>query len=210
MIGSGNIGQTLGGALAGAGHEVSMTARDAAETRDIAAKIGVTPVASTIEAISGAKVVVLAVPYTALEAVAREIKDAVAGKVVVDVANPMGQAPSGTSAAQQLATWLPGAYVVKAFNTTFAGLLAEPTAHGQKLDALYATDDLAAGETVAELIRSIGFRPVYAGGLSNAAQMEAMASLNIQLQIATNGDWRSSFVLVGAPQGAIAELPEAA
>jgi predicted dinucleotide-binding enzyme len=210
MIGSGNIGQALGGALVGAGHSVSMTARDTADTNDIAARIGATAVDSTTAAVSGADVIVLAVPYTALEAVAEEIKGAVAGKIVVDVTNPMGQAPAGTSAAQQLAAWLPGARVVKAFNTTFAGLLAEPAAHGQTLDALYATDDAAAGETVAELIRSIGFRPVYAGGLGVAPQMEAMAGLNIQLQIATKGDWRSSFVLVGAPEAALEGLPKAA
>ena len=210
MIGSGNIGQALGGALVGAGHEVSMTARDSAETTDIAARVGAAATPTIDDAVAGADVVVLAVPYTALESVASEIKDQVRGKVVVDVTNPMGQAPAGTSAAQQLAEWLPGARVVKAFNTTFASLLATPEAHGQTLDALYATDDTDAGEAIAELIRSIGFRPIFAGGLSAAAQLEAMAGLNIQLQIATNGDWRSSFVLVGAPKGALEGLPKAA
>jgi predicted dinucleotide-binding enzyme len=210
MIGSGNIGQSLGGALIGAGHELVLAARDEAETADIAAQLGATASESVIDAVKGADVVVLAVPYSALEAVASEIRDHVADKVVVDVTNPMGQAPAGTSAAQQLAAWLPTARVVKAFNTTFAGLLSNPAAHGQTLDALYATDDAPAAATVSELIRSIGFRPVFAGGLAHAAQMEAMAGLNIQLQIATKGDWRSSFVLVGAPQGALDGLPEAA
>jgi predicted dinucleotide-binding enzyme len=209
MIGSGNIGQALGGALIGAGHELTLAARDQAETTSIAERLGATP-ASVLDAASNADVVVLAVPYAALESVATEIGDHVANKVVVDVTNPMGQAPAGTSAAQQLAAWLPTARVVKAFNTTFAGLLANPAAHGQTLDALYATDDAPAAATVSELIRSIGFRPVFAGGLAHAAQMEAMAGLNIQLQIATNGDWRSSFVLVGAPQGALDGLPKAA
>lgn len=210
MIGSGNIGQALGGALVGAGHQVSMTARDSAETTEIASRIGAAATPTLYDAVEGADVIVLAVPYTALESVAGEIKDHVQGKVVVDVTNPMGQAPAGTSAAQQLSQWLPSARVVKAFNTTFASLLATPEAHGQTLDALYATDDADAGEVIAELIRSIGFRPIFAGGLSAAAHLEAMAGLNIQLQIATNGDWRSSFVLVGAPKGALEGLPKAA
>jgi predicted dinucleotide-binding enzyme len=210
IIGSGNIGQALGGALVGAGHDVTLAARDVVQTENVASQIGATAAPTSAQAIKGAQVVVLAVPYTSLAEVAADIKSVVAGKVVIDVSNPMGQAPAGTSAAEQLAEWLPGARVVKAFNTTFAGLLATPEAHGQVLDALYATDDASAGEKVAELIRSIGFRPVRAGGLSGAAQLEAMAGLNIQLQIATKGDWRSSFVLVGAPKGALEGLPKAA
>ena len=210
IIGSGNIGQGLGGALVSAGHEVTLAARDAVATEAVAKSIGATAAANAPEALDGAQVVVLAVPYTSLADVAAEIQDSVGDKIVIDVTNPMGRAPAGTSAAAQLAEWLPGARVVKAFNTTFAALLATPEAHGQTLDALYATDDTEAGETVAELIRSIGFRPVYAGGLSAAAQLEAMAGLNIQLQIATQGDWRSSFVLVGAPKGALDGLPKAA
>lgn len=210
MIGSGNIGQALGSALVKAGHEVRLAAREHAETATIAHKIGASEVATPNDAINGAEIVVLAVPYTALAAVAREIAENVTGKVVIDVSNPMGQVPTDTSAAEQLAGWLPNASVVKAFNTTFAGLLANPTAHGSMLDALYATDDPAAGQSVAALIASIGFRPVNAGGLSTARQMEAMAGLNIQLQIATEGDWRSTFVLVGAPEAAIGDLPKAA
>jgi predicted dinucleotide-binding enzyme len=210
MIGSGNIGKSLGGALVGAGHELVLAARDQADAATVAGQLGAAAAESLIDAVDKADVVVLAVPYTALEDVASEVRDHVAGKVVVDVTNPMGQAPAGTSAAQQLAAWLPAASVVKAFNTTFAGLIANPDAHGQTLDALYATDSATAGETVAELIRSIGFRPVFAGGLAIAGQMEAMAGLNIQLQVATKGDWRSSFVLVGAPAGALEGLPKAA
>jgi predicted dinucleotide-binding enzyme len=210
MIGSGNIGQALGGALVGAGHELVLAARDQADTADIATQLGASAAESVNDAVKGADVVILAVPYTALEAVATEIRDQVARKVVIDVTNPIGQAPAGTSAAQQLAGWLPSARIVKAFNTTFAGVLANPNAHGQTLDVLYATESATASETVAELIRSIGFRPVFAGGLPVAAQLEAMAGLNIQLQIATKGDWRSSFVLVGAPQGALDGLPKAA
>lgn len=210
MIGSGNIGQALGGALVNAGHQVTLAAREAGETNTVAQAIGASTAATAQEAVDGSDVVVLAVPYTALAAVATEIKDSVAGKVVIDVTNPMGTAPAESSAAEQLAAWLPGANIVKAFNTTFAGLLANPTAHGQTLDALYATDDAVARRTVATLIRSIGFRPVYAGTLSVARQMEAMAGLNIQLQIASKGDWRSSFVLVGAPEAAIGDLPKAA
>lgn len=210
IIGNGNIGRALGGALVASGHEVTLTARDESKTQRIAAELGARSVATSRVAAAEAEVIVLAVPYAALSAVAAEIKDVIGDKVVIDVSNPMGQLSASASAAEKLAALLPTARVVKALNTVFAGLLADPRAHGQTLDALYATDDPAAAETVANLIRSLGFRPVQVGGLETAREMEALASLNIKLQIASKGDWRSSFVLVGAPAAALEELPSAA
>ncbi|HEX9549579.1 MAG TPA: hypothetical protein VF971_00650, partial [Candidatus Limnocylindrales bacterium] len=64
--------------------------------------------------------------------------------------------------------------------------------------------DEAAKETVAELVRSIGLRPVDAGPLAGARELEAMAWLNIALQLRTGGAWNTAFVLVNAPEQAIA------
>lgn len=72
-----------------------------------------------------------------------------------------------------------------------------------ELDALFATDDQDARARVGALMRSLGFRPVYVGGLARARELEAMAWMNIQLQMSAEGDWRTSFTLVGAPQAAI-------
>lgn len=207
MIGSGNIGQALGGALVKAGHEVTIAARDEVETRLVANAIGATA-ASLTDAVADAEVVVLAVPYTSLASVAEQIKDDVAGKVVIEVSNRME--PASASAAEELAAQLPSAHVAKAFNTNFATVLAQPDLQGQTLDSFYAADDHAARDRVAALIESIGLRPVLVGGLTSARQLEAIGLLSIQLQIAAQGNWQSNFVLVGAPEAALAGLPKAA
>jgi predicted dinucleotide-binding enzyme len=81
---------------------------------------------------------------------------------------------------------------------------ANPAALGTTLDALFATDDADARAVLVELAGSIGFRPVYVGPLAAARELEAMAWLNIRLQMLTNGSWTSSYVLVGAPEAAVA------
>ena len=108
------------------------------------------------------------------------------------------------SAAEHAAVALEGASVVKAFNTQFAQVQANPTLLGTTLDALYAADDDAAAATVAELASSIGFRPVRVGPLTAARELEALAWLNIRLQMITSGSWQSSFVVVAPPVQALA------
>lgn len=215
IIGTGNVGRALGTSFVRAGHDVTFAARDADKTRQVAAELGARAATSARDAVDAADVVVLAVPYGALGALAGEIRDRVAGKVVVDVTNPIkadysGLALATGSGAEQVAELLPEAHVVKAFNTLFATIQADPAALDTPLDALYATDDESARTTLAELLRSIGFRPVNVGALSAARELEALAWLNIRLQMTTGGDWRSSFVLVGAPIAATAELVGAA
>lgn len=210
IIGTGTVGRALGTSLGRAGHDVTFAARDAEKTRLVAAELGARAAASAADAAQAADVIVLAVPYGALGAVAGEIRDRVAGKVVVDVTNPIkadysGPALATGSGAERLAELLPEARVVKAFNTLFATIQADPGTLDTPLDALYATDDATAGATLAGLLRSIGFRPVHVGALAAARELEALAWLNIRLQMTTGGDWRSSFVLVGAPVAAIAE-----
>ena len=211
IIGTGNVGRALGTSLARAGHDVTFAARDAAKARLVAAELGAWAAASAGDAVDAADVVVLAVPYAALGALAGEIRDRVAGKVVVDATNPIkadysGPALATGSGAEHVAALLPGARVAKAFNTLFASIQADPGTLDTPLDALYATDDDAARTTLAELLRSVGFRPVHVGALSAARELEALAWLNIRLQMTTGGDWRSSFILVGAPSAATAEL----
>jgi hypothetical protein len=208
IIGTGNVGSALAGSFTKAGHEVTLSARDAAKTLEVTRETGATAVADASEAVAGADVVVIAVPYGATAAVAAEIASAAAGKVVIDVTNPLksdysglatGDGPSG---AEQLATQLVDARVVKAFNTVFAGIQGDPDGLGTTLDALYATDDAEAREVVSALAESVGFRPVYVGPLAAARELEAMAWLNIRLQMLTNGTWNSAFVLVAPPVAA--------
>jgi len=209
IIGAGNVGKALGVSLVGAGHTVAFAAQDAAKTASVAAEVGATTAASPVEAVRAADVVILAVPYQAAEGVVAEIAAAATGKVVIDATNPLkadysGLATAGgPSGAEILAASLPGAHVVKAFNTIFAGVQGNPAAHGTTLDALLATDDDGARATVSALATSIGFRPVYVGPLAAARELEAMAWLNIRLQMLTGGTWQSSYVLVGAPAAAV-------
>jgi 8-hydroxy-5-deazaflavin:NADPH oxidoreductase len=210
IIGTGNVGRSLGSSLTKAGHDVTYAAQDAAKTRAVAGEVGGHAETSLTAAVAGAEVVVLAVPFGAVEDVAGTIADAVGGKVVIDATNPLrpdysglatGDGPSG---AERVAAWLPDAAVVKAFNTLFAGVQADPGSLGTTVDALFATDDDAAAEVVGTLAQAVGFRPVRVGPLAAARELEALAWLNIRLQMTSGGSWQSSFVLVAPPAAAIA------
>jgi hypothetical protein len=206
IIGTGNVGSALGASLGKAGHHVTFAARSADDTAKAAKATGGSAAASLADAAAGADVVILAVPYVAA---AREVATAIApvikGKIVIDATNPLKADYSGLateggpSGAENIASWLPGARVVKAFNTIFASVQADPSTLGVKIDALYATDDDQACVVVSELLSSIGFRPVYVGQLARARELESIANLNIHLQMETNGDWRTSINFVGAP-----------
>ncbi len=210
VIGTGNVGKAIGGSLVRAGHQVTFAARDADKTKQVASEVGASAAVSAADAARDADVIILAVPYTAAEQVAAELDGQAAGKVVIDATNPIkadysGLATeSGGSGAERFAQLLGGALVAKAFNTLLAGLQADPTTHGTRLDVLYATDDPAARAAVIDLASSIGLRPVSVGPLAAARELEALAWLNIRLQMIAGGDWRSTFVLIGAPAGATA------
>lgn len=208
IIGTGNVGSALGGSLARAGHAVTFAGRDAGEAAGVAASAG-SDSASVVDAARTADVIVIAVPHAASAEVAAAIAPVAAGKVVVDVTNPLAADYSGlaiqgsTSAAEQLAAALPGASVVKAFNTLFAGIQGDPSAHGTRLDALFATDDESAAITVGGLAASMGFRPVKVGPLAAARELESLAWLNIRLQMLASGSWQTAFVLVAPPPAAV-------
>jgi len=210
IIGTGNVGRALGTSFAGAGHQVVLSGHEAAKTAEVASAIGALAAGSAADAVGAADIVVIAVPYTAVPSVAAEIAPFVAGKVVIDATNTLkpdysglatGDGPSG---AELLAAVLPGARVVKAFNTLFAANQGNPRALGTTLDALYATDDAEAHATFAALASSIGFRPVSVGPLAAARELEAMAWLNIRLQLLSNGSWQTAYVLVAPPAVATA------
>jgi NADPH-dependent F420 reductase len=209
IIGAGNVGKALGASFARAGHKVIYAARTEEHAR-AAAQAVKGHAFDVVEAAQRGEIVVLAVPYaSAAQEVAAAIEPVVKGKVVVDVSNPLkpdysGLATNGgPSAAESFVAWLPGARIVKAFNTMFAQVQADPKIHGVEIDAFFATDDDDARACVADLIRSMGFRPVYVGPLVRARELEALGFLNIQLQLGAGGDWRTAFSMIGAPKGAL-------
>ncbi len=207
IIGTGNVGQALGTSFVRAGHAVTLAAQDAGKTATVAETIGAAAANTLTGAVAAADVVVIAVPWGPAEGVAREIASVAGGKVVIDATNPIAADYTGLATdngAEQLAALLPGARVVKAFNTLFASVQANPEAHGTTVDGLFATDDDSARDTAMELIASIGLRPVHVGPLAAARELEALAWLNIRLNMIASGDWQSSYVLVGAPAAAVA------
>jgi len=205
IIGAGNVGRALATSFSRAGHGVIVASRDPEDAGVLATETRSRVASSNIEAAAAADVVVLAIPFGSAEAVATEIREAVAGKPVVDATNRMSFGPTGPaidggeSNAERLAAWLPDAHVVKAFNTLFASNQADPIADGVQLDGFVAADDATAKATILELVRSIGLNPVDVGPLSRAQQLEQLAFLNIALNITGNGAWQSGWKLVAAP-----------
>jgi predicted dinucleotide-binding enzyme len=132
--------------------------------------------------------VVLATGYADAVAALRDAGD-VQGKVIVDITNPLTADYMGltighsTSAAEEIAKAVPGAEVVKAFNTVFAQVLAEGAdfGGGRKASVFVASDSARAKQTASALAESLGFDVIDAGGLKNARYLEAVAGLNIYL-----------------------------
>jgi len=202
VIGAGNVGGGFARASVAAGHEVVISAAHPEKAEAVAAETGARAVASNVDAVQGAQVVVLAVPGTAAPAVATELAPALQDAVIVDATNPLnasfsGLDVTGVSGAEDVAQAARSVPVVKAFNTVFASRYAAPTENGEPLQVLLAGDDAAAKTRVAEVATSLGFTPMDAGGIRLARALEEMAFLNITLN-ATNGwAWQSAWQLVG-------------
>ena len=188
VIGAGNMGSAFVKQISAAGHQVSVTARDAAKVAALAAQYPGVKAVTPASAAEGQDVVVLATGYAdavgALQAVGN-----LQGKTVVDITNPLTADYMGltlghsTSAAEEIAKAVPGTNVVKAFNTLFAQVLAQGAtlADGAQATVFYAGDDAAAKQTVQTLAASLGFATADAGGLQNARYLEPLAGLNIYL-----------------------------
>ena len=190
IIGTGNMARGIGTRLIAGGHDVTVLGKEteAAEAvvRDIDGK-GRAEAGRTGDPITG-DVVVLAVYYPDAREAVEQYGDALAGKVVIDITNPVNESfdglvtPPDGSAAQELARSAPGARVVKAFNTTFAGTLSEGRVADQPLDVFIAGDDEDAKTTVASLAKDGGLNPIDAGPLKRARELEAMGLLHMTLQ----------------------------
>ncbi len=207
IIGAGNVDGALSDAATKAGHRVTVAAADAEHASKVAAATGATVAASNVDAVAQADVVVLAVPGDAVAEVAAEIAAAVDGKVVIDSTNPLNGSFSdlvieGESGAGDLQQRIPNARVVKAFNTILAARHAAPHEQGVPLDAYFAGDDADAKAVVSELVSSLGYRPVDAGGLRLARALEEMALLNIVLNVGNGWVWQSAWKLVGPTDAA--------
>jgi len=204
------MGRGIGTRAAAGGHSVTfvdanpeVAEKAAADVKASAKKGAKVSAASLGDAVLG-DVVVLAVWYGTNIEIAKQLGTKLAGKVVVDIANPLNStydglatAPDSSSAEDLAKAIASGAKVVKAFNTTFAGTLVTGESGGQKLDVFIAGDDADAKSKVSQLVTDGGMRAIDAGPLHRARQIEGMQLLHIVTQGALGTNWGSTIKILG-------------
>ena len=190
IIGTGNIGGRLAANFAAGGQDFLLAGRDQETAGKLAADLdGHAEVVSIDEAVERAGVLVFALWIDAFEELIARYGERLAGKVIVDPSNPVGPDGEGgyrkvigeqESSGQILAALLPaGARLVKAFGTLSApSLSAAARREPERAVQFYAADDAAAGELVANLIRTGGFEPVRVGGLDQSIRIEMFGDLH--------------------------------
>jgi 8-hydroxy-5-deazaflavin:NADPH oxidoreductase len=193
IIGSGKVGSALQKLFQAAGHSVIVGSRSLATESEI---VGI------IEAASRAEIIVLAVPFHSLTEVLEPIGQMLRGKIVIDPTNPLNADWSPlllgqeNSAGEETERLLPGARIVKAFNTVFADVMIKERIlrNGQPVTAFVASNDEDAADIVAALANSVGFSAVKVGPLSASRYLEALAHLNIAIALGQGGRTNSAFI----------------
>jgi predicted dinucleotide-binding enzyme len=185
IIGAGNMGSAFARRLAAADHELAITAKNTEGAQKVAAQVGQrVRVLPQDEIAEGTDLLILAVPYAQAADALKAVRHT-DGKAVVDISNPMTEDMSGlvvghtTSAAEEIQRAVPGAKIVKAFNTVFAQVLGGRQRGAERVQVFYAGDDAGAKDTVRRLAESVGFEAVDAGPLANARYLEPLGMLNI-------------------------------
>ena len=191
IIGLGNMAGALAGRALAGGNAVEIIGRDRAKAEELATSLGGSLGGATVGTAGAApagEIVILAVPYASAAAVVREYGDALRGKVIIDITNPVSAdakgfvTPDGSSGAQEIAKAAPAdAHVVKAFNTLFSHVLTAGPAEGRLLDVFIASDDAQAKARVSAFIESMGLRPMDTGQLPMARALENAALLELGL-----------------------------
>ena len=185
IVGTGNMGQAISGVVTKGGNTVELFGQSDSDKQ-----------------LSG-EIVVLAVPYPAVDDVVASRGDQLAGKIVVDITNPLDFAtfdslvvPADSSAAEQIAAKLPQSRVLKAFNTTFAATLASGKVGDLPTTVLIAGDDAAAKSQLAGVVTAGGLQAIDAGALKRARELEALGFLQLTLAVSERIAWTSGFAVV--------------
>jgi predicted dinucleotide-binding enzyme len=183
VIGAGNVGRALGTGWAKAGHSVIFGVRDMnkPDLKAFCAQIGATA-ESPGDAAREGDVVVLALPWNVAENAVKLLGD-LKGKVVIDCMNPLTMKDGAlgldrgytTSGGETVASWLPGAKVVKTFNQVGAEMMMAGTRFETRPVMFLAGDDDRAKSTVARLVSELGFEALDAGSLKQARILEPFA-----------------------------------
>lgn len=208
IIGAGNMARGIGARLMAAGQTVTIFDRTPEKAEALAqelraqAKPGATVQAAPTGATLQDDTVVLALYYPVEKEVVAQYHDQLAGKTVVEISNPLNASyddlatPPGISAAEEIAQMLPQSTVVKAFNTTFAGPLVAGEVAGQPLDVFLASDNADAKARLAQVLQAGDMRPLDAGPLKRARQLEGLGLLHISQQFTLNTGFGSAVKII--------------
>lgn len=185
IFGKGNMGTAIGANFVSAGNNVTYI-----EEGQTVAKLG--------------DIVVLAVPYAAVDKILASYKEKLAGKVLVDITNPVNfetfdglLVPADSSAAAVIQAKVPSAWVVKAFNTTFAATLSNKTVAGKEpTTVLLASDSLEAKNALIKTLTGSGLNIIDAGLLKRARELEALGFLQISLAAGEKISWLGGFAVL--------------
>ena len=187
IIGSGRIGSTFGGLWAKAGHEIMFSDRDAEQAKRAAEGAGPRArVGSAEQAVAFGDVILIAVPYGALPAIAQQVGAQLKGKVVIDPNNPvpsrdgeLGAQAKEKGAAVSTAAILPGARLVRAFNSWgYQTMAREANRPAPRMAIPVAADDAAALKLGMQLVSDAGFDPVPAGSLAQSKAFDLGSSVS--------------------------------
>jgi predicted dinucleotide-binding enzyme len=198
IIGAGNMGAAISAIATAGGNSVQLLARDAAKIESV------NPNATTGvvgDPLTG-DIVVLALPYGAIAEVLSAYTGQLDGKVLVDLTNPLDFStfdslvvPADGSAAQEIAALVPGATVLKAFNTNFASTLATGSVGAEKTTVFIAGDDADAKSALTAVLSAGNLKVVDAGALKRARELEALGFLQLTLAAGEKTSWTSGFAL---------------
>jgi predicted dinucleotide-binding enzyme len=199
IIGTGNVGAALARGLRRAGHDVTLGTRhpEEAAVRALATETGSRAVQPR-DAVLSADVVILALPWSAVESAVEGLGD-LSGMIVIDCTNPLGRVEGGfgltightNSAGEVLQRLLPAARVVKTLNQVGAEIMAGNTHLPHRPVMFMAGNDAAAKTEVAGLLRDLGFDPLDAGDIAKSRLLEPLALVWINQALARGKgrDW---------------------
>jgi len=203
IIGTGDMGDSLGPRFAQLGYPVVYGSRNPSgeKAQNLAKRTGANArVTTQKEAAQAGEIVVLAVPWPAMETVAQNL-GSLDGKIIIDVSMPSDQGEDGypvslveTSSAEMIQSWNPGARVVKAYATLASYVIDDPDVVGGPVTVPIASDDRAAKEQVGRIVAAMGLDPVDSGPLRLSRELEALQRIYmVPLLQRRNAAWEPYF-----------------
>ncbi|MEZ4659249.1 MAG: NADPH-dependent F420 reductase [Caldilineaceae bacterium] len=203
ILGTGNVGKALATGWLRAGHEITFGSRQPTgdKAQELVAEFeSKVQIQATANAVDGAEVVVLAVPWNAAEAVVKSVGPW-ADKILVDATNPIGPGfrlavGQNNSGGELVQTWANNARVVKAFNTTGYNNMLVPIYNGQSTTMFIAGNDATAKTTIAQLAEELGFDVADMGDITQARYLEPLAMIWITLAMAQGQGRNIAFKLM--------------